>query len=87
MKTLLPTEVRNHWKKILQQVADGEEEILVHLKGDRNVVMMPADLYESLVATLEVLSDPEAVKAIRRHRRAGGKTHSLADIDRLIDGA
>lgn len=86
MKTMLPTEVRNRWKSVLRRVADGEEEILIHLKGDRGVVMMTAELYASLLATLEVLDDPDAMKTIRKHRRRKGRTWSLADIDRLIDG-
>lgn len=82
---MLPTEVRNRWKETLRKVARGEEEIRIHLKEDREVVMLPGDLYESILATIETLSDPEAVRAIRRHRAGkGGKTYTLADIDRLL---
>ncbi len=82
---MLSTEVRNHWKKTLLKVADGEEEIRIHLKGDREAVLLSSDLYDSLLATLETLSDPKAMAAIRRHRAGkGGRTYSLAEVDRLL---
>lgn len=85
MKTLLSTEVRNRWKEILREVAEGEEEIRIHAKGDREVVMLASDLYESLLATIETLSDPRAMKAIRGHRRGKDKkTYDLAAVDRLL---
>lgn len=84
MKVLLPTEVRNRWRRILRQLVENDEEILIRLKGDRNAVLLPADLYESLLATLDVLSDPEAMRAIRSSRSSKRKTYSLEEIDRLI---
>lgn len=86
MKTMLPTEVRNRWKQVLREVSEGEEEVRIHLKGDREVMMLPAELYESIIATLETLSDPAAMRAIRRHRTGKGKMYSLAEADRLIHG-
>lgn len=86
MKTMLPTEVRNRWKKVLSDVAEEAEEVRIHLKDGRGVILMPEEAYEGLIATLEILSDPEAMRSIRRHRSGrAGKTYSLADIDRLID--
>lgn len=84
MKTLLPTEARNDWKRLLSMVADEHEDVRIHLKGGKGVVMMSQDAYESLLATLEVMSDPEAMRAIRRHKAGLGKKHSSAEIERLV---
>lgn len=84
MKTLLPTEARNGWKKLLREVSEDLEDVRIHLKGGKGVVMMSQYNYESLMATLEVMSDPEAVRAIRRHKAGLGKKYSMAEIDRLI---
>ena len=83
---MLPTEVRNRWKQVLREVSEDADEVRIHLKGGRGVVLLPEDTYESLMATLEVMSDPEAVRAIRKHQAAKGrgKTYTLADIDKLI---
>ena len=86
MRVLRPTDVRNRWKQILRTVADGEEEIRILLNDDRSVLMFSADLYESLWATIETLSDPAAMRAIRKHRAGNGNRYTLRDIDRLIDG-
>ena len=84
MRTLLPTEARNRWKKLLREVSEDLEDVRIHLKGGKGIVMMSQDTYESLMATLEVMSDPEAVLAIRRHKAGLGKKYSMAEIDRLI---
>jgi antitoxin YefM len=85
MKTLLPTEARNRWKKLLREVSEDLEDVRIHLKGGKGVVMMSQDNYESLIATLEVMSDPEAVEAIRKHRAGkAGKTYTREDIERAI---
>ena len=85
MKTLLPTEARNDWKRLLFEVANEHEDVRIHLKGGKGVVMMSQDAYESLVATLEVMSDPDAVRAIRRHRAGKpGKAYSREDVERAI---
>lgn len=84
MKTMLPTEVRDHWKQVLKEVADEAEEVRIHLKGGRGIVMMPEEMYESVMATMEVMSDPKAVRAIRRQRAGLGRKHTLAEVDKLI---
>lgn len=84
MKTMLPTEVRNRWKKILRDVNEGSEEIHIHMKRGPGAVLLSKEHYESLLATLEVMSDPKAVRAIQRHKAGLGKKHSRAEIERLI---
>lgn len=39
--------------------------LTITLRGKPSMVVMPADLYESIVETLEILSDPDATAALR----------------------
>ena len=84
MKTMLPTEVRNSWRKVLREVNSGAEEVHIHMKGGPGLVLLSKDHYESILATLEVMSDPKAMRAIRRHKAGLGKKHSRTEIERLI---
>ena len=84
MKTMLPTEVRNRWKKVLHEVNLGVEEIHIHMKDGPGAVLLSKDHYESLLATLEVMSDPDAVRAIKRDKAGKGRKYSRAEIERLI---
>ena len=87
MKTMLPTEVRNRWKQVLREVSEDADEVRIHLKGGRGVVMLPEDTYESIMATLEVMSDPEAMSAIRNYRPGKGKSYTREDVERAIRGS
>jgi len=40
------------------------------IKSDKPVVVIPADEYESLLETIEILSNPELVKDIEEARKA-----------------
>ena len=86
MKTMLPTEVRNRWKEVLREVSEEAEEVRIHLKGGKGAVLLPEETYESLLATLEVLSDPDAVRTIRKYQSGKGsaKRYTLADVDRVM---
>ena len=49
------------------------------IKADRPVVLLPIDEYERMKETIEILSNPQTVRNIRRGRRefAEGKTVEL----------
>ena len=85
MKTMLPTEVRNRWKEVLREVSEDAGEVRIHLKGGKGAVLLPEDTYESLMATLEVMSDPDAMRAIRRYNSGKlRKTYTLEDVEKAI---
>ena len=81
---MLPTEVRNRWKQVLREVSEEAEEVRIHLKDGKGAVLLPEETYESLMATLEVMSDPEAMRAIRRHKAGKGRMYTREDVDKAI---
>ena len=52
------------------------------IKTDRPVVLVPVDEYERMRETIEILSNPETIRTIRRGRKefAEGKTVELEEF-------
>lgn len=57
--------VKAHFSKVIDEVAGTHERVVVTRNGSPVAVIMAVDDYESLMETLEVLSDRSAVAAIR----------------------
>lgn len=72
-KTIPVRELRSNLAAVLDGVTDRRDHVLVTRNGRPAAAIVPVDEYESLEETAEILSDPEALKAIE----AG-----LADIER-----
>ena len=75
--------------ELVTRVEEREEEIVVTRKGKPAAVLVNYGEYERLKETLDVLSDAELMKQIRRSRRfyaAGGKGLSLEDVFRETAG-
>lgn len=80
MQKISITEARNKFMKLPDQAA--KDQILAITRRNKEVMaVMSWEMYEGLLETLEVLSDPELMK----HLRTGiedvkaGQTHSLSD--------
>lgn len=66
-------ELRQRLAGINREVQKSPETVVrVTYRGKPSLAVMSADLYDSIVETLDVMSDPEAVEALRG---------SLADIE------
>lgn len=75
-RTLPISEVKTHLPRLLTGVEQHEEEIIVTRKGRPAAVLLNFAEYERLKATIDVLSDADLMRQIRRSRRyfaAGGK--------------
>lgn len=59
------TEARNNFFDLLDQVKKGPYPIHITLKGIPEAVIMSKDDYDGWVATIETISDPELMEAIR----------------------
>jgi len=57
-------ELRNNLSKLLSDVAELRDHVLVTRNGKPAAVLVPIDEYEALEETAEILSDPEAVAAL-----------------------
>lgn len=60
------TDARNNFFELLEQVKKGPYPINITIKGIPEAVVMSKEDYEGWLATIETLSDPELMEAIRR---------------------
>ncbi len=82
-RTLPISEVKARLPELVTGVQEREEEIVVTRKGKPAAVLVNYGEYERLKETLDVLSDADLMKQIRRSRRfyaAGGKGLSVEDV-------
>jgi prevent-host-death family protein len=82
MKTLPLTEARKGLSKIVDEVAAIHEHVTITRQGKPAAVVMSADEFESWQETLEIMSDPEAVAAMKRGMRdaKAGRTKPLEEV-------
>ena len=78
-KTLSLKEARNQFSDIVDRAGRLSERIVVTKNGRPEAVVMGADEFESWVETLELLSNPKAVKSIKQGLKEAkaGKFHSF----------
>ena len=82
-RTLPISEVKARLPELVTGVQEREEEIVVTRKGKPAAVLMSYGEYERLKDTLEVLSDADLMKQIRRSQRfyaRGGTGLSLEEV-------
>ena len=72
MTTVSLAEARANLSKLVESAVTTHERFEVTRNGDRVAVLLSADDYDSLIETLDILSNPEEVEAIRE---------GLADIE------
>ena len=80
MQKMAITEARKKFMKLPDQAA--KDQILAVTRRNKEVMaVMSWELYEGLLETIEVLSDPELIKHLRTAMDdvKAGRTHSLAD--------
>lgn len=66
MSTLPLSEVKARLSEIAEEVATTHERVQVTRNGRDYVVLLAAEDLEAMEATLELLSDPEAMLRVRR---------------------
>ena len=57
--------VKAHFSQVIDEVASTHERVVVTKNGSPVAVILAVEDYESLMETLEILSDPSAVAEIR----------------------
>jgi antitoxin YefM len=63
-KTVPVRELRNNLGKLLSDVADRRDHVLITRNGRPAAALVPIDEYDALEETAEVLSDPDALAAL-----------------------
>jgi len=64
MRTVPARELRNDLARLLDEVADRREHLVVTRRGRPAAALVPVDEYEALEESAEILSDPDALAAI-----------------------
>ena len=81
MTTLTATKARERLFDVLKRSVKGHAPIRITSKSG-DAVLLSEDDYESLLETLELLSDPEFAKSLREARAdiKAGRTKSLKEV-------
>ncbi len=87
-KTLPITEARSKLMDLPEELARQKEPVAVAItrRGKPVLAIMPWDLYESIVETLEIMSDEKLMIALRRSIKQAqeGKLLPLEEVERRL---
>ena len=74
--------VKAHFSQVIDEVAGTHERVTITKNGSPVAVILAVEDYESLMETLEILSDPQAGTEIRlaEEEMAAGKVYDEADV-------
>ena len=74
--------VKAHFSQVIDEVAGTHERVTITKNGSPVAVILAVEDYESLMETLEILSDPRARGEIMRaeEEMAAGKVYDEADV-------
>lgn len=82
MTTLPLAEVRANLSKLVDDAVRTHQRIEVTRKGRRAAVILSAEDYDSIMETLEILSDPELMRELRAAESEAddGQVFTLDDV-------
>lgn len=82
MKTLAFSDARKELSKLVDEVAADHEHVVITKQGRPKAVLLSADEFESWQETIEIISDPKAMRAIRQGLRdiKAGRVRPLEDV-------
>jgi prevent-host-death family protein len=82
MSTQSLAAVKAHLSQVIDEVAGTHERVVVTKNGSPVAVILAVEDYESLMETLEILSDPRAVAEIRQAeaQMQAGEQFGEADV-------
>jgi antitoxin YefM len=83
MTTLPLAEVRAQLSKLVDEAERTHERVEVTKNGRRAAVLLSADDYDSIMETLDILSDSDLVAAIREgmHDLERGEVYSAEEVE------
>jgi prevent-host-death family protein len=88
MSTQSLAAVKAHFSQVIDEVTGTHERVVVTRNGSPVAVIMAVDDYESLMETLEILSDRQAVTDIREaeQQMAEGETFDEHQVRAALAG-
>lgn len=86
MTTLSLADARANLSKLVESAVTTHERFDVTRNGDRVAVLLSADDYDALLETVDVLSRPDEVAALRRGlaELEAGETSDLDEVRRAM---
>lgn len=88
--TLVPlAEARANLSKLVDEAMTTHERIEVSKNGRRAAVILGADDYDSLLETLDILSDRDLMDSVRQGQAdaARGEVHALEEVTNAMRAA
>lgn len=76
-QTVAAREFRANLAKLLNDVAERRDHVLVTRNGKPAAALVPIDEYDALEETAEILSDPEAIAALEEGLAELGRGESV----------
>ncbi len=73
------TEAKSRLLNLIRGLADRDEVLAITRGGVPAAVLLSPDRYEGLLETIEILSDPRAMRSLRRSLRQAHKGQWLTD--------
>ena len=87
-KTMTITSARQRLTGLAEELARGEtRSVAITRRGQPVLALMPWELYESIVETLEILGDEELMASLRQGIRdiREGRTYSSEEARRMLE--
>jgi prevent-host-death family protein len=86
MRTLPLTEAKAKLSRLVDQVVETDEEILITRNGRPAAVLVSPEEYEGWKETQAIRSDPELMAEIRRGLRALKRAGKIYTLEELLPG-
>jgi prevent-host-death family protein len=82
MTTVPLAEARANLSRLVDEAVRTHQRVEVTRKGRRSAVILSADDYDSLMETLDILSDPDLMREIREAEAEAerGEVYSLEEV-------
>ena len=87
VNTITLKKLRPELPEVIKNIDTKLDRYIVTKRGNPVAVMMSPDDYEGLLETIEILSDKETARRIKKAKReiSEGKTISLQDLRRKVE--
>ncbi len=87
IKTLSITQARAEFTTLVDKAKNNLDEYVITVNGSPAAVLLSAAAYDGLKETLEIMSDPELVKAIREGEKdfEEGRFYTLEEVLKEMD--
>jgi prevent-host-death family protein len=87
VNTITLKELRPELPGVIKDIDTKLDRYIIMKRGKPVAVMMSPDDYESLLETIEILSDKDSVRRIKKAKKeiAKGRTISLEELRRKIE--